>query len=387
MDIVVGKVIFWFALGLLLYTYLGYFALIGVLALCRRKEKDVVTGRWTEPKVTVIVAAYNESSVIADRLTNIDEVDYPATKIDILVASDGSTDDTNQIVSAWSDPRVRLLVLPRGGRALAHNRAAAVATGDILVFTDAHTTFQKDFLAKIVQPFSHPEVGCVVGRLRFVTARQTLAEDTGMYWRYETKLREWESRTGLLAVGTGACMAIRRGLFGAIHPDEDIDDAIPLDLLLHGYRVVFAPNAVAFDVAPSTPGDEIRARARMTALSLTAILRRRVLLNPFRFPRITIALLSHRIFRFLTPIFTLGSFWSSVLLAGEPLYRVAFIVQVVFYACALSGWVSARWGCALPLVRFPLSFCVWSIGFGMGLIRVLRGQRVTTYSPVQAGQS
>lgn len=379
MGIIVSKVIFWFCLGLFVYTYLGYPVFARVLA--RRRRNDRVTGQWVEPRVTVIVAAYNESAVIADRLTNIAEMDFPATKVEVIVASDGSTDRTNEIVSTWPDPRVRLLALPRGGKALAHNRAVAVATGDILVFTDTHTTFQKDFLAKIVHPFSRPEVGCVVGRLRYITERQTFARDLDIYWNYETQLRGWESHAGLLAVGSGACMAVRRGLFEELHPDEDGDDAIPLDLLLHGYRVVFASEAVAFDVAPSTPRDEIRARARMTVLSLTAILRRKVLLNPFRFPRAAVALLSHRVLRVLTPIFALGGFGSSVLLASEPLYRVAFIVQVLFYACALSGWVSARWGYRLPFVHSQLSFCVWNIGFGAGLVGVLRGQRVTTFSP------
>jgi len=177
-------------------------------------------------------------------------------------------------------------------------------------------------------------------------------------------------------------MAVRRRLFRELQPDEDVDDATPLDLLLQGFRVVFAPAAVAFDSPPSTPRDEIRARARMTVLGLTAILRRKTLLNPFRFPRPALALLSHRILRWLTPIFPFGAFLSSALLAGEPPYRVALELQGLFYALAVSGWAIGKRGSKFLVLRVPMSFCVWNIGFAAGLIKVLQGHTVTSYEPV-----
>lgn len=379
MTIVLSKVAFWCCAGLFVYAFLGYPALCWMLAaLCRKKK---VNEQPVEARVTVIVAAHNEEAVIADRLANIVGMNVSPMKVEIVVVSDGSTDRTEEIVSAWADKGVRLLALPRGGRALAHNRAVSVATGDILVFTDAQTSFQKDLLSKILRPFSDAQVGCVVGRLVYVAERQTLAEDTGLYWKYETRLREWESDAGLLTVGSGCCMAVRRELFRTLRPDEDVDDAIPLDLLFRGVRVVFARDAVAFDVAPCTPRDEIRARARMTVLSVTAVLRRRSLLNPFRFPLAALSLFSHRILRYLTPIFAIGALLSSALLTGQTLYSVAFPVQALFYAFSALGWVTGRRGPSISIFRMPLSFCLWNIGFAIGLIRVLRGQTVTAYVP------
>lgn len=380
MGMNISKMIFWCCSTVFLYTYVGYPLLSGILAFCRRREGSPVP--LTRPKVTIIVAAYNEGAIIVDRLTNIAEMDVSGMEVEVIVASDGSTDGMNEIVTAWPESKVRLLALPRGGRALAHNQAAAVSTGDILVFTDANTTFQKNFLVEIVRPFSQPDVGCVVGRLKFVTTRQTLAEDTGMYWKYETKLREWESRAGLLAVGSGCCMAVRKELFSELQPDEDIDDAIPLDLLIQGYRIVFASEAVAFDVAPSTPHDEIRARTRMTVLSLTAILRRKTLLDPFLFPRAAVTVLSHRVLRYLSPVFVLGGLASNAPLVGERLYGATFLAQALFYTFAFLGWMMGGQRFRMPVLRFPLSFCVWNIGFCAGLVRVLRRQTVTTYTPV-----
>lgn len=381
MAIAVAKIAFWCCAILFLYAYGGYPVLAKALAV-RRREKEAVE-QSVPMNVTVIVAAYNERDVIADRLKNIAELNVRATTtVEVLVASDGSTDGTNELVATWPDPRVRLLALPRGGRALAHNRAAELARGNILVFTDAHTSFRKDFLSTILRPFSDPVVGCVVGRLVYVTEQNSMAKDTGIYWTYETKLREWESAAGLLAIGSGCCMAVRKNLFKILHPDEDVDDAVPLDLLLGAHRVVFARDAVAFDVAPSTLQDEIRARARMTVLCLTALLRRSTLLNPFRFPSVAMALLSHRILRYLTPVLAFGAFLSNALLVRELLYCSTFMAQVLFYLFAFVGLVAGGKTSAMPIFRMPLSFCAWNIGFATGLVRILRQQRITAYAPV-----
>lgn len=377
----VSVAIFWTCAVMVLYTYLGYPLFLRLLVSLRRLGRP--SRSPIQPTVSIVVAAYNEAKLIGNRLENIAEMDYSPKMVEVIVASDGSTDQTNEIVSAWPDQRVRLLALPRGGRACAHNGAVRAAKGDIVVFTDARTSFRRDFLSNILVPFAGPEVGCVVGRLVYMTERHTLGDRTRTYWHYETKLREWESDLGCLAVSSGCCMAIRRGLFRELPHDEDVDDAVPLDVLLQGCRVIFAPDALAFDVPPSTPRDEIRARARMTVLALTAILRRKSLLNPFRFPRLAFSLFSHRIFRSLTPAFACGGLLFSALLVGQPLYRVIFVAQLVFYVFAFFGWVVGGQGFAVALLRLPLSFCVWNIGFAAGLVRVLRGQTVTTYTPVR----
>lgn len=368
---------FWCFVILFIYTHLGFPALAWVLSRLRGSKRE--PRRSGEPTATIIVAAHNEEAVIANRLANIAALNTCQEKVEVIVASDGSTDHTNEIVSAWSDKRVKLLALPRGGRALAHNEAVAVASGDIIVFTDAGTSFREDCLSNLLGPFLDPDVGCVVGRLVYVADRHTLGEHTAFYWNYETRLRRWESDAGLLAVGSGCCMAVRRKLFADLDPHEDADDAVPLDLLLRGYRVVFAPDALAFDVPPSTSRREIRARARMTVLALTAILRRKALLNPFRFPGPALGLLSHRILRFLTPVLVIGALGSSLFLARQPFYAMALLGQLIFYSVGLLGRAAENRGLWIPLLRIPYSFCVWNIGFAKGVLQVLRGETVTTY--------
>jgi len=380
MITVICKILFACCVALLVYAYIGYPFLAWVLARLRRREE--VNEQFGKMRVTVIVAAHNEGAAIAERLSDIFRMSFLPDEV--IVASDGSVDETNEIVSRWADKGVKLLALPRVGRATAHNYAVASATGDVVVLTDAETSFEVDFLANIIQAFRDPTVGCAVGRLVYLADRYTIAEHTAAYWQYETKLREWESDAGLLSVGSGCCMAVRRELFRDLHADEDGDDAIPLDVLLQGYRVALVPQALAFDFPPPTIGDEIHARARMTVLSWTAILWRRTLLNPFRFPRAALALLSHRFLRFLTPILVLGAFATNALLLGELPYRLTFGLQLLLLVSALLGWVGDWSGRVSVIFRASLSFFVWNVGFAAGLVRIARGQTLTSFAPVRS---
>lgn len=380
MIIAIGKILFACCVALLVYSYIGYPFLAWMLARLRRREE--VNEQFGKMRVTVIIAAYNEGSAIAERLSDIFRMSLLPDEV--IVASDGSVDETNEIVSRWADKGVRLLALPRVGRATAHNHAVASATGDVVVFTDAETSFEMDFLANIIQAFKNPTVGCAVGRLVYLANRHTIAEYTVAYWQYETKLREWESDAGLLSVGSGCCMAVRRKLYRNLHADEDGDDAIPLDVLLQGYRVTLVPQALAFDFPPSTMGDEIRARARMTVLAWTAILWRRALLNPFRFPHTALALLSHRFLRFLTPVLVSGAFSTNTLLLGESPYWLTFGLALLLLVSAFLGWLGDWGGRVSVIFRASLSFFVWNIGFAAGLVMIARGQTLTSYAPVRS---
>ncbi|MGH7357858.1 MAG: glycosyltransferase, partial [Candidatus Rokuibacteriota bacterium] len=335
---------------------------------------------------TVVIAAHNEVDVVVDRVRNLLRLEPPPGGLEIIVASDGSTDGTAAAASALGDPRVHVLDLPRGGRARTHNRAVVSAPGELVVFTDARTTFDRACLERLAAAFEDPRVGCAVGRLVYGPAVGTIGDQTAAYWQLETRLRRWASDAGLLAVGTGCCMAVRKSLFRELQPDEDVDDATPLDVLLQGYRVVFVPGALASDEPPSTPANEIRARARMTVLASTAILRRSRLLNPVAHPRIAFAVWSHRILRWLTPVWAAGVLVASAALAGRPFYRMALTAQVLVYGLALVGWMAGTRGTSVAALRVPFGFVVWNVGFALGLVRALRGKRVTAYAPIAAGR-
>jgi cellulose synthase/poly-beta-1,6-N-acetylglucosamine synthase-like glycosyltransferase len=378
----VAEVAFWLSVAAFAYAYAGYPFVVWALS-----RLGPVQGRFdgsTAGRVTVVIAAYNEADVIADRVRNLLGLEGPQGGVEVIVASDGSTDGTTGAAAAVGDARVCVLDLSRGGRARAHNRAVASATGEIIAFTDARTTFDSACLRRLAEAFEDPGVGCVVGRLIYAPESGTVGDQTAAYWQFETSLRRWASDAGLLAVGTGCCMAVRKALFRELSPDEDVDDATPLDILLQGYRVVFVPEALASDEPPSTPINEIRARARMTVLSSTAVGRRARLLNPIRYPRAAFAVWSHRILRWLTPVWVAGVLGASIVLVGRPFYRVALMAQLLAYTLAFVGWVAGPRGARLALLRIPLGFVVWNAGFALGLVRVLRGKKVTAYAPIAA---
>lgn len=368
-----------------LYVYYGYgrilsfFCPSGTTLLESERSFDE-----TElPVVTVLVAAFNEKDIIADRIDNILSCKYPHDNLEIVIASDGSDDGTDDIVECYQDERVKLFrTTGRQGKTETQNQAIQEICGDIVVFSDAGTRFDEQFLMEIVQPFSDQHVGAVDGHLSFVSDEaEGMAVSQGYYWKYELGLRESESALGILAVASGACLAVRKKLVRVMDPTIGEDCIVPLDVIEQGYRVVHCPTARAYDEMDKDGAGEFKARVRMTLRNWQGTWSRPKLLNPLSFPGIAFTLWSHKILRWLSPFFlvyvVITSLSSAIL--GFAIYQVMSAFIFAFMLFAWLGWNCEKHRRSCRMSSIVYSFSVANAGFFVGVLKALFGSRVSTY--------
>ncbi len=365
---------------LLFHCWVGYPALMMVMAVVHRPRQ-----RTPDPStlsVTVMIAACNEAENIEARIRNILECRWTGPDLQVLIVSDGSTDQTAQLVRglAAEDNRIRLLELsPQRGRANAHNEGTLISQGEVIVFSDAETQFEPDFLNRIVAPFDDPSVGFTSGALEYVNDQDGIARSSGIYWRQEQMLRRAESACGVFLLGSGACCAVRRGLFRPIPPTGDVDFTTPLDVVLQGARCVHCPDAIARDRLPDTGGREFRARIRMTSKNLRGTLARWGLAGLLRHPIYSLVLLSHKILKWLTPFLLLAVAGVAVASASDSMpARVVLGCQGLFLVLAILGRVCPR----LPVAGHAWNFVLVNIAFGIGVGKALFGAVPAMYRPV-----
>ena len=364
----------------LLYVYAGYFAIARFVSpRTSPARSDDLHGA---PSVTVLITAFNEQAHIGARLENILSCTYQKDRLDIVVASDGSTDGTDQIVLAYGDRGVRLFrPSHRSGKSATQNEALNEITADVVVFTDAKTEFSRSFLKEIIRPFSDAHVGCVDGHLLFKSndATDNIATSQGYYWRQELKLRAAESALGLLVVASGACMAVRRRLIKPLPATVGEDCVIPLDVARQGFKTVHAATALAFDVSTHGAQQEFATRVRMTSRNWQGTWMYTDLLNPLRHPGLALSLWSHKILRWLSPFFLLG--WCAcsviVLVAGRAPTLLG-LPGAAFLVLSLGLTVAPPTRGTLGL-RFLWAFIVANAGFAVGVLRGVSGVRITTY--------
>jgi cellulose synthase/poly-beta-1,6-N-acetylglucosamine synthase-like glycosyltransferase len=349
--------VFWMSAALLLYGAIGYPVLIA--AACLVRGKRVYSGDESEalPSTSVIIAAHNESADIADRLRNVVDSCPLSLDYEVVVGSDGSTDGTVAEAQAFPGGRVRVLHFPeQRGRAAIHNEAVQVARGDVLVFTDAGTRFEQGTIELLLRHFASPQVGCVVGRLRYRAAGSAVSHLEALFRSYEDRIRNMESCLGLLAMGSGAIMAVRRELYRQLEARHDVDNVTPVDVVLSGSRVLFEPCAIAWDVAPRSTRGEFRARARMTAQAVDSLLYRQPLRTWVRHPAVLLSVLSHRGLRYLSPYLVAAIFVANArLLSVQPVYAYTAAAGVLSVALALYG-----------LLRRGTGGLIWTVGHYFG---------------------
>ncbi|MFH1305224.1 MAG: glycosyltransferase [Candidatus Omnitrophota bacterium] len=382
MHYLAPTVIFWLSALAIFQCYLGYFIFLKLLL----KMRGPLAGLPDEvdddsfPSISVIIAACDEEKTIEKRIANIFESDYPAEKMEVVVGSDGSTDRTVELAEKSGDPRVRVQDhKERRGRALVHNDAVGFARNQVMVFTDAETTFEKDFLRIVCSHFSNPKVGCVVGRIKFKnTAGDSVTSSEGFYWRFEVALRKRESDLRILATGTGACMAVRKSVYRPLEATEDVDFITPIDCVGQNMLVVYEPRAVATDRLPSDSVErQMEARIRMTAKNFRGTVKKLTPVFAFRHPLEFFSIVSHKILRWTCPFFALALLFSSIFLSvqGVAWAEAALIIQGVFYLlCAADALpIESR---ALKLCR---SFFFANYCFMIGVIQGVAGRQPAKY--------
>ncbi len=379
----IGILIFWLCLFFVFYTYFGYYLILYAIdKVIKKKSRKGLNALEWQPSVSVIVAAYDEEKVIENRIKNLLELDYPKDGLEIIISSDGSIDSTVEKARKFEDYGVKILEFKENrGRAAIHNDSLKVAKGDIVTFTDADTIFEKDFVNKVILPFSDSHVGCVVGNLIYKSTGSCISEvETFYYNKWEIKLKDLESKLGILANGTGACMAIRKKLFKWLAPTDDIDTTTVIDIVLQGYRVVFAKDAIAYDIPPHSFKSELNYRIRGTSQTLSTLSKRIYLKEWVKHPFLSWSVLSHRVLRYFTLYFMAVILIFNIFLLEEGVfYQTSFVMQIIFYVFAILGWFGEYLKIKIPITSTAFSFCVAMLGIMIGVAKGITGKAPASY--------
>jgi len=331
-----GELVFWGCVVALVYAQLGYPLLLAALARLRRRPSAPPQPK-EPPTVSLIIAAYDEASVIAAKVENAQGLDYPLDRMEIIVACDGCTDGTPAVADEAGADLV--LDLPRGGKIRAQDAAVAHANGDIVAFSDANSTWDEDALSKLVEAFADPDVGYACGQVTFVNDGGGSNQE-GLYWRYEMALRTLESRLASITAGNGAIYATRRESYIQVDPIMGHDLSFPFNMVKRGWRAVYVPAARASEkMVPSIEGEFARKRRMMS--HAWPIVLRGGLLSPVGYPPLyAVMIASHRALRYAAPFLHVGALLSSAALATtSPLYALALLGQLALLAGA---WLAPR---------------------------------------------
>jgi cellulose synthase/poly-beta-1,6-N-acetylglucosamine synthase-like glycosyltransferase len=370
--------------ALVLYAFAGYPAIVALLA--RARPRPVRSDPASTPHVSLIVLAYDEAEIIEDKLRGTLALDYPPERLEVLVVTDGSRDGTPE--RARRVPGVRVLHDPRrGGKLAAMNRGRAEARGEILVFSDANNRYSRDALRALVAPFADPEVGVVTGRKAIDDGSgRPLDRAEGLYWRYESRLKAWESAIGSVTGVAGEILAFRREAYRSPRLGTMNEDFVQAMLAaVDGWRVVYARDAVSLERASATLGDEATRRSRLVTgrwQALSELMPRMVRSDP----RLAWQVISHKGLRPLVPGALLGlAAGCAPLVRRSTVARAAAAGQVVFYAGAVVGWNDARRGRRRRWSYLPYFFCRMNAASLQGLRDFVTGRREAVWARVQRG--
>lgn len=375
--------LFFLTITAVLYTYVGFPLVLMVSSSIRNRP---VRRLPILPSVSLIVAAYNEEKSIATKLANALELDYPRDRLQIIVASDGSSDETNEIVRGKFADRVNLLELPRRGKMFALTDAVAESHGEILIFSDANTLFEADAVRELVMSFSDPEVGGVCGNQGYLSSatRDNTPKGEKIYWDYDKWLKKMETLTGSIVSADGAIYAIRRVLYRAPTSAAITDDfAISTAVVEQGYRLVFEQRARAYERLTPAASQEFKRKVRIINRGLRGVISRRALLNPLRYGFYSLTLFSHKVLRRLVPFFLLTLFATSVVLSGTgPLFFWMALLQAAFYCWAVVGYLLRASRLSEHRILYvPVYFCLANLAALIAVLKLVAGHKIVLWQP------
>lgn len=383
MIYVLAEIFFWVGLATLAYVYVGYPLLVYLVSVLF--SRPVARGQ-VEPSLTILITAFNEENGIREKLENTLKIEYPAEKLEILVASDGSTDSTDNIVREFESRGVKLFRQEgRVGKTITQNNAVAHVKGEIILFSDATTVYEADVLRKVLPAFADETVGCVAGRLVYVDNSETnVGKGAKSYWNYETFIKTAESRACSLIGASGCLYAVRRSAYQPMYAEACSDFLICTILYRQGLRSIFEPSAVCFEDTNKRTGDEMQMRVRVISQTYTDLWRNIDMMNPFRSGFYAVELISHKVLRYAVPLLLLLLVISNLALSGSStFFSVILAGQVLFYFMALIAWVFERIGIRLTLLAIPLYFVLANLASVIAFYRFIRGERVSTWEPIR----
>mgnify|MGYP006317304787 FL=1 len=339
--------LFWLCLAIVVYTYVGYGLILYLLVFIKRlaiKAKPLadITDDCL-PEVTLMVCAYNEEDIISEKMSNIHSLDYPADRLHLVWVTDGSTDNTNSILSAYPD--VKIVFSPeRRGKSAALKHGIKEVSTEIVMMTDANTMLNPEAIREIVRLMQDPKVGCVSGEKKVMAKSDSdeAAQGEGLYWKYESTLKRLDSELYSAMGAAGELCVIRRQLMTDIPDDTLLDDfVISMEIVRMGYKIAYTSKAFAMEYGSADLHEESKRKRRIAAGGLQSSWRLRSLMNPLRHPVVAFQFVSHRVLRWtITPVclFALIPLNTILVLSGEGIiYTIIWILQILFYASALAG--------------------------------------------------
>jgi cellulose synthase/poly-beta-1,6-N-acetylglucosamine synthase-like glycosyltransferase len=376
------QIAFWISFFLIFYTYIGYGIVLFFMIKVKRLfvGKPILPNSTNLPSLTIIVAAYNEQDFIEEKIKNTLSINYPENLIQYLFVTDGSIDNTPTIVSRY--PQITLLHLPeRKGKIAAIHRSMQVIKTDIVVFTDANTFLNKDALINIARHYSNANVGAVSGEKRVQideTASATAGE--GMYWKYESKLKTWDSELYSVVGAAGELFSIRTNLYQPVPQNAVIDDfMISMLIAKKGYKIVYEPTAYASENTSENIKEELKRKVRIAAGGLQSIIWLKDLLLPIQFPLLSFQYISHRVLRWtITPflmILLLILNWLLVFQDFSLFFCLILVAQVSFYSLSLLGWYFESREIKVKILFIPFYFCMMNWAVIAGIFRYLKGNQ------------
>jgi len=360
--------IFWFLVFLVFYVYVGYPLVLMVLT----SKDSSLTKQEFILSIILFIPAYNEEKVIKNKIENCLALDYPKEKLKIVVASDGSDDATERRVRDFSDKRVAFYKSTiRKGKNSIINEFISRCEGKIIIFTDANCIYKEDAVKKLVRNFTDEKVGCVVGSLKYIDKKTSVGKGEGLYFRYESMIKKLESKYGSIVAANGSIYAIRKNLFFNLDLDVANDLAHPIQIADRGYKIVFEPEAIAYEKATSSPKEEFDRRSRIVTRGLTAFLRYwkkyHMLKGMWGF-----CFISHKLIRWFVPFFLIVILLSNFFL-NSLFSKITLYLQLFFYFISLVGFFlrnkSGR------LFSVPFYFCLINTAALIGVLNYFRGKR------------
>lgn len=376
----------WSLVAIGVFVYAGYpLLLLAAVTLGRLRRSGAEALAGATPTVTLVVSAFNEQAVIADKIRNSLALDYPRALLKVLVVSDGSTDSTDAIVETFSPDGVELLrMTERAGKTAGLNEAVRLSKSDVLVFSDANAMYETGAVKALVARLADRRIGGVVGESGYVTGERESEKSEGLYWRYETMIKRLESLIGSVVGGDGAIYAIRRELYVPMKHDMLSDFVNPLQIVMAGHRCVYEPKARSFESAGDSFDKEFRRKVRIVNRAWRALWTMAPLLNPVRYGFFSIQLISHKLLRWLVPVIMIAVLALNILLVGRgAAYVTLLAAQLAFYVLAMAGHLLRGRAKTSRLLSIPYYFCMVNAASAIGILQAFRGRTYATWSTVR----
>jgi cellulose synthase/poly-beta-1,6-N-acetylglucosamine synthase-like glycosyltransferase len=378
-----ARIVFWLAGFLLFYVYAGYPLLLALIGLFVRRQRPEP---GYSPSISILIAAYNEEAAIERKLQQTLALEYPADKVEVLVLSDCSTDRTDEIVKAFPDPRVRLVrMTERRGKTHAQNQGIKQAGGEVVIFSDATAIYHPKALAYLACNYRDQSVGAASGRYQYFDPGDQSPTGLGSvaFWNYENLIKKLQSKIKTITGCCGCIYSVRKAAYTDLADDVISDLVQPLQAIRKGYRVVFEDRALAYEETTQSTAEEFAMRVRVVTRAMRGLLSVSDLLEPWKFFWPAFQLWSHKVLRWMVPLFLITMFAVNMLLLDSPLYRVTLAAQLLLYGAAIVNLL-------VPLHRkwkplgIPLFFCTLNAAALVSMIEICRGRKYVTWQTVRA---